>query len=1016
MTTESTIATGRRAVLLAAVLLALTWVITHLPVLTAAPDTLLRFVLSFGLGALLLRRRGAGHAARPPPAAVAAFAVAGITAALAGVILPVHQLEWLGVLLLSGACLLWALPGAQARNVPAALFLLYWAHPLPAQVLGPLQLHMQWLSVQGAELVLHMVNVRAWADGMVLRTGLRDYEVPLWCSGMRTATTVFLLALGLGLLRRLALWRIAVLVAAGLAQALLLNILRIGLMVLLVPYFPNLTALTFLHGTANVIVLLAVGLLVLEMWAWERARGRERVSELGYPGATALLGKPAFWRTLYRGRWALPILLVLLAAVGIGYRCRPEHRLEMWKGATELLRDAGRYPEAQRLAEWVQRLIPDDEEWRLTVLRLHVLQERYEEVLERLDEVPDRTLQRRLEKKVLRAYCLMGLGRVQEAAAVIAELPQDAKSTDPRLAMILAEMAYHADNPQRVADFVTTASLWEPNLGRVRKLFPYLRRHRKWKAIADADRPVAHADLAQALSSAEAAMNLNLVARVADLATQVHNRWPDDPRVLEPLFYLAAKRPDTPWETAFAEVLRGCVRQAEHPDLLYGLFEKCFGLGRPDLAWLVYRRLAELDAAHPGLPFTVVLHGDRWFVFRKRFFGVPAADAAERMSLKNWMRWNRHLAPWREVWPLIPLAAELAVSDPTTLRKQSLRRALEAFRARVETQQLSTAMRFEYVTALEIAGEFATATQQLAQIAAELPAERERVTLALSEMMERRADWQGVYEVLRPCADEPEPSLAALLRLTQAELNLRLGLPALETARQAVRLYPHSAQAAHLFATVLSQYDSPEEALFFLEQPRARTDVNLSLLEVDLLFRTGRYTELSRQLNNLLLPAVVTSRLPPQRTFLQPAESAVLWSRFALPGARDFAAAARILRANLPATTSPFLREMLGLWLACYEAGAQGPAADPERWLACGRDRREQATALNQLCLLLARHGQVESARRVARRAVETWPESPVLWRLLVGLSEGDLGLVAAARRACPQDPELWLRSEEHTS
>jgi tetratricopeptide (TPR) repeat protein len=51
----------------------------------------------------------------------------------------------------------------------------------------------------------------------------------------------------------------------------------------------------------------------------------------------------------------------------------------------------------------------------------------------------------------------------------------------------------------------------------------------------------------------------------------------------------------------------------------------------------------------------------------------------------------------------------------------------------------------------------------------------------------------------------------------------------------------------------------------------------------------------------------------------------------------------------------------------------------------------------------------VAGARRAAEAAVAAWPGSPLLWRILVSLSEADLATVIRARQACPADAELWL-------
>ena len=167
----------------AGALLAL-WVFTHWGFLCAAPDTLIRFALTGCFAVLILLR--------PKPATplrsirttfVILMGFLGAALHIGGIVFAVHQAEWIGLLAVVAACLTWALPPHSARDGGKALFLLYWAHPLPGQLLGGFQITMQQISVSGAEWLLHMLNVRVWADGLVLKTGQHIYEIPAWCSG-----------------------------------------------------------------------------------------------------------------------------------------------------------------------------------------------------------------------------------------------------------------------------------------------------------------------------------------------------------------------------------------------------------------------------------------------------------------------------------------------------------------------------------------------------------------------------------------------------------------------------------------------------------------------------------------------------------------------------------------------------------------------------------------------------------------------------------------------------------------
>ena len=109
---------------------------------------------------------------------------------LVGIVFNIQQAEWLGLLAILWGCLRWSLPADCGRDVTLALALLYWSHPLPGRVFGPMELALQRASVRGAEALLLGFDIRVVADGLALRTGFTIYEVPAWCSGMRAATTV----------------------------------------------------------------------------------------------------------------------------------------------------------------------------------------------------------------------------------------------------------------------------------------------------------------------------------------------------------------------------------------------------------------------------------------------------------------------------------------------------------------------------------------------------------------------------------------------------------------------------------------------------------------------------------------------------------------------------------------------------------------------------------------------------------------------------------------------------------
>ncbi len=1004
----------RSVVATAAGLLLGLWVFTHLRQLTSAPDTFIRFILTGVFAVLIVLRPKPDRPARPVRTWIVLLSgLLGALAHITGIVFGIHQAEWLGLLAVAAACLGWSLPGHYARDAAKALFLLYWAHPLPSQVLGSLQITMQQISVTGSEWLLHILNVRVWADGLVLKTGLHIFEVPAWCSGMRTATTVFLLALGLGLVKRLALHQKVVAVFAALLQALALNILRITTMVLLVPQLPDVDSVDFLHDTAGVIVIAAVFLVYLEIEFMRRTKLRvdRKTNELAPEIETILREPPPFWRHVvdHSGRIVAGLLLIALTVIA-GVKLRPYHRTERYRGVAESMRDSGQLADAERLGWKVQTIEPDNDEWMSTMLRLLVMRAKYREALEHLGTLAPAEGQRALEHQILAAYSLMGLRRHAEARAIIDTMPEEIRDTDPRVAMILAEMAFYANDPDEVAKRVITAAQWGPNIGRIRALYPYLRLGRKWEVISDTDPRKSYRDPAEALSAAEAFMNLDQVLDVATLARQAVEDWPQDSRLLVPLFYLTGKRPDEGWERRYAAHLRRCLPAIKDPNELYSLVENCFHIRRPDLAWSIHKRVSEIDPRYPGLTMMAVRYGQRWFSFRQRYLGIPSTSAWDAVDLTSYFHVGRLTPMWAFVCDLIPLGPALGVTDTVPVRKDMLADVLEQFRMLDEQERLSLSMRYEYAFALEIDKRMDDARAVLERIAKTHPEQTETSRVELSAMYERQGDWISVYETLRTYPDDTElPRLTPLLRLATAQLNLQLGLGAIRTSRAAVHHYPNSGEAAGILSHALRDYDSPEAALAALSRNILFRTPDLKAMEAEVLMRTQRFSEYRRIRKEALLATPPVLPNAKQGFSLPPAELSLNWHLIFIPTEQDFAKHAARIRANLPRTSSPFLRDLYTIWLACYDTDDPGVLLAPESWLACGRDSTERAIALSQLCLLLCRRQDYDAARAAAEAATIAQPHTPLHWRFLIGLSSGDQDVIGRARAACPQDSEIWL-------
>ena len=1010
----------QKLVFLAALLLLVSWLAAHAAALSAAQDAAIRFGLgAVFAGAIFLRSKPAcgswadASQDKRRDLLATALVLVGFGGALTGIVLRVNQMHWVGLLLVIYACFRWSLPRGWARDSALALLLLYWVHPLPGQLFGPLQFAMQKMSVLGTERFLHALNVRVWADGFALRTAQHTYDVPAACSGMRAATTVFLLALGLGLLRRFVWYELLGLVGIALVQALALNILRIAAMVVFTSPYTRWTTARFVHDTTGIVALLAIILTYVEAAWWDRRRLAGAVPREPNIMRTVILSHlPRPLLEMWRHRRIVGTVTLFLAipalVAAVTYRDRPAHRAAMIKDVVEGLLERGEVAAAQRAAVGVSELIPTDSEWRLVQIRVRILGGDLEGSLNALAAFIPVNADQQREARILTAYTRLLQGQVEAAEALMSDLPPRARR-DPRVAMIVAEVAAIVGQPEEVAANVVTAARRQVNLTRVRALFPYLERARQWQAIADADRTAPYASPEQALAAASAHMNLDHPEAVAGIMREATVAWPDDSRLLVPLFYLTKRAPASDWEAEFTRQFYAAIRKISTPDQLYELFGRCFELARPDLAWALYRRIESIDADYPGLPLAGARYGSLWFTFRNRTLHTPArleSDTVDLAPAAFLAGRAFHVAGSRQA---VPLADILTDPDRAHARQQCLDDALARFAKRGADGTLSIPLQFEYAIALSMANRVADALRVLDQIAAAHPDQKSAVRIAVSEIHESRGDWQSVYEVLRGYPDEANPQVTPMVRLCQSALRLRLDLAALATAHKAFELFPQSTRSLGALAVVSRSLDGPETALFMLGRPRLFPDPALDVLEADLLYSTQRYSETESFCDARMLPKPRTGPDLPQSASLPPAEAALAWKEVACPSDQDFAAAARIVARNRAEATSPFVRRLFDLWLNCYGSHCAEGTTDLATWASCGRDRYEQAIALNQLTLLLCWQKQYARAAEPAREATVLLPEAAILWRIQIGLTGGRQDILSAARAACPSDSEIWL-------
>jgi len=1047
--TDTPFSCDRKALLVVAGLYFGAWLLLNVVRLTGTQHGLIRLALGTGFAlAILLRRKPApvpraGGATRG--AVLIAAALCGVLAEGFGIVFAVRQAEWLGMLLLLFACLRWSLPARYGPDLWRALLFLYWLHPIPSQIFGPLQLYMQRLSVAGAEFFLHIVNIRVWADGLVLKTGYHAFGVPESCSGMETATTVFLLGLGLGILRRLRWYESGGLIIAGLLQALALNILRVSLMVVFgVRHAGDPTFVTrFIHDTLGFLLLGVISLVVIELHLYENWRKSRKIrrelvraarAEAQETGAGAGLRPeaqetgaltvdtsgllvaadaqsdfvPPVWGVLMRGRWLVLGGLVLAVLVGVvAYRVRPVHRAEMLKDVAEGLQFRKDYEQARDVTGVARAIAPKDSALNFVRIQILLQSGEYAQVLEELRNIKGEEEADSPEARILGAYARMALGRREQALALIEELPPDVQR-HPRVAIIMAEIASFAGEPDKAARHILRAPLWPGNIERIRRLYPFLGLHGKWRAIARSDLDVDYTDPKQALLVAQAHMNLREIGGVGAVVRKGLRLWPTEIRFLTPLYYLALKRPQSEWTLLYCRHLLRCL-PSTGPDALAGLFDSCFRLRRPDLAWLLYRQIQATDASHPALPMAIARYGHLWLRFAKEYLGVELAGSAELIDLKPLYLATRDRQPWRLFWRRVPEIEKLTSDDLRATRLRALFDAITQLEARAEAGTLSREMGSLYVDALAMANRDGEAHAVLDRLAEQHPGSAEAFRIRHAELYDQAGDWQQVYETLRGYRPRDRALSAPFILRCKALFNLRLYLCALADAERAVALFPDSSQAIALLVSVLEGMGETERAAYVLARTRVRKTRDIQRFEVMLLYGTERFREAERRCSEWLIPRLSIPSWKEQALVLPEAERALHWDETLVRTPSELAAGAATVRTNLTVATSPFLKNFNTLWLAAYEAQCRNIPNDLAEWRACGRDPLEKAFALYQLGLLCAGQGKRGVAREVMREAVEQQPGSGLLQRLRIGLSAADRTVLEAARRACPQDPEVWL-------
>lgn len=991
-----------RLVLFSVFILVVAWIWANLPRLAAGQNGILSFFLgAIFATALIFRPKLDGEGFKLPGLGLGLIGLAGTLMAIVGMIIPIHQAEWLGMLMILYSALAWALPRRYAKDLILALFIVYWIHPLPGQVFGPIQLGMQALSVKLSEGLLHILNIRVWGDDLVLRVGARVFGVPEACSGMKTAVTVFFCGLGVGLLMRFGRWAITGLLAIGMLQVLILNVIRISGMVWFGKDKPASWNEQALHDTMGIFLLLAVGLIhldavLLRQWMANRKRQanlREINDEVG-EREEKVRRWPVFWRFIFTWWKHITVLgLLLLLAAGLHFRLNPYHRAAMIRGVAQALATYD-LETAQRAVQAALVLVPNDDDLLLDLARIKIGRGKQEEALRIVQRKPFK--ERSLEERVLEARALLELKRVKEAAATIAQFPAESRQL-PGVAMVLAEFNANLDKPSEVGSYVVLAARGVGTQERIRGLFPYMASRDLWDSIRLSDSDLPYATVLQGVIAVESRLRAADITGAAQVLRRAMKGRDLSPAFLNPTIRIMRERTDADWQAIFESLFMANLKTLKAADLTLAM-DGAFSIGRPDIGWMAFTRLATIAPDDPMLLIAPAEYGRKWFRFQHAVIGV-GGYGEQMIDAKPFFQLASGQSPWKELWARIPKADELGglTSREGYLRQLTL--CLDALKTMEARKALDTRLKLLWGRVLGELGRWDEAHAKLDLFEKQTPQQHDAYLIAHADLYKAQGEWEMCYETLAEYVrDQTHPPLTVWLDLANAAMALDLGSYAMECMDEARRDYPESEEWSLAMAGMWSFFGFSEDALFIVNNMKHPPH---PALRAKLFLATGRVFEgqkliLVENLSYMAIPKRQAELLPP-------AEWAQEWRGGQL-GEDDYA----LERKALKPRQTPFLKALQANKAAWYGAKGKGASSEISTWTAIGRDPREKALALGELTLLLLRQSRTNEAAVATAQALEYQPRSGLLHRLEV-LIKSDAQTATRALAAQPLDSELWL-------